>query len=206
MRSMRGLTAMDGKPEAAKLGWRVLGTKRALATPFTVVRQDTVRVAGGTEILYTYEQRPDAVGIVPVTPDGQILLIRQYRYPIDAWCLEIPAGGTRDHPDLALEAVARLELREEIGADCKKIEYVGAFYVVAASRDQRFHVFLACGVTIGAPTAHESTERIELCAMPIAEALDLARTGRIPESQSALSLLLCEEHLRAFRLADTPGQ
>ncbi len=188
---------MTEKSEGARLGWRVRATTYPYETPWMRLRQDRVAIAGRGEITYTYEERFDAVGVVPVTADGMILLIRQYRYPLDAWCLEIPAGGTRDHQGESLEAAARAELREEIGGTCESIEYVGFFYVAVAAINQRLHVFLARDVVCAAETTPETTEEIELCPTPVRAALSLARTGQMPESQSALSLLLCENLLRA---------
>lgn len=187
---------MDDKPEGARLGWQVLDTQYPMTTPFMRVRQDRIQIAAKGEATYTYEERADAVGIVPVTADGTILLIRQYRYPIDAWCLEIPAGGTRDHTGLSLEAVARIELAEETGAMCAVMLHVGFFFVACASRRQRFHVFLALDVEQSAAHRPELTEQIELCPLSAREALHRARTGHMPEGQSALSLLLCEDLLR----------
>ncbi len=187
---------MDDKPEGTQLGWRVLDTRYPLTTPFMRVRQDRVRIAAKGEVIYTYEERADAVGVVPVTADGTILLIRQYRYPIDARCLEIPAGGMRDHADLTPEAVARIELAEETGATCATMLHAGFFFVACASRRQRFHVFLALDIERSTAYKPELTEEIELCPMPAREALHLARTGQMPEGQSALSLLLCEDLLR----------
>lgn len=187
---------MDDKPRGAKLGWRVLATAHPFATPWMRLRQDRIVIAGKGEVTYTYEERADAVGIVPVTRGGAVLLIRQYRYPLDEWCLEIPAGGMRDHPGATLEEVARIELHEETGATCGQLLPVGLFYVAAASRRQRFHVFLALDAVLSSEGDQEPTERIERCPMPIRDALHLARTGQIPEGQSALSLLLCETPLR----------
>jgi ADP-ribose pyrophosphatase len=187
---------MDDKPEGAKLGWRIVASAYPFATPWMRLRQDHLAIAGKGEATYTYEERADAVGIVPVTRDGTVLLIRQYRYPLDRWCLEIPAGGTRDHPDATAEEVAHIELREEVGATCATMLSVGFFYVACASRNQRFHVFLALDVVRSAERAHETTEQIEQCPMPVRDALHLARTGQMPEAQSALSLLLCESLLR----------
>ena len=193
---------MDNKPEGARLGWRVLETHYPLTTPFMHMRQDRVSIADKGEVTYTYEERADAVGVVPVTADGMILLIRQYRYPIDAWCLEIPAGGTRDHIGLTLDAVARIELAQETGATCASLLPVGFFYVACSSRRQRFHVFLALDVERAAASRPEMTEQIEVCPMTARAALHLARTGQMPEGQSALSLLLCENLLRQHGYLD----
>jgi ADP-ribose pyrophosphatase len=199
---MDGSNGMDDKPEGAKLGWRIVASAYPFATPWMRLRQDRLAIAGKGEATYTYEERADAVGIVPVTHDGTVLLIRQYRYPLDRWCLELPAGGTRDHPGITLEEVARIELREEVGATCATMLPVGFFYVACASRNQRFHVFLALDVVQSAERAPEATEQIEQCPMPVRDALHLARTGQMPEGQSALSLLLCENLLREHGYLD----
>jgi len=193
---------VDDKPEGARLGWRALDTQYPMTTPFMRMRQDHVSIADKGEVTYTYEERADAVGVVPVTADGTILLIRQYRYPIDTWCLEIPAGGTRDHAGLPLEAVARIELAQETGATCASMLPVGFFYVACSSRRQRFHVFLALDVECSVAALPEMTEQIEVCPMPARDVLLLARTGQMPEGQSALSLLLCEDLLRQHGYLD----
>jgi ADP-ribose pyrophosphatase len=185
------------KPEAARLGWRIEETSDVAVHERLHARVDRITIPGKGEVTYVFEERPDAVGIVPVTADGTLLLIWQYRYPIDTWCLEIPAGGTRDHADLSLEEVARLELREETGATCGEMEHIGYFYVKAGSLDQKFHVFLAWEAEQSGEPAYEPAERIEQRPMPAREALDLARAGRMPEGHSALALFLCEERLRA---------
>jgi ADP-ribose pyrophosphatase len=188
---------MQDKPEAAKLGWEIREMAYEMAAGRLRVRRDRIALPTGGTVDYVYEERPDAVGIVPVTADGMLLLIWQYRYPIDTWCLEIPAGGTRDHQDLSLEEVARLELREEVGATCGEMEHMGYFYVKAGSLAQRFHVFLAWDTVRTGEPAYEPAEWIEQRPMLVDEALALARSGQMPEAHSALALLLCEERLRA---------
>jgi ADP-ribose pyrophosphatase len=185
------------KPEAAKIGWEIRGRTYVPVNERLRARQDRVFVPGAGEITYTYEERADAVGIVPVTADGTLLLIWQYRYPIDRWCIEIPSGGTRDQPGVSLEAAARRELREETGATCGEMEHVGYFYVKAGSLDQRFHVFLGWDAVRAHEPAYEPAEWIEQRPLPAPEAFALARSGRMPEAHSALSLFLCEERLRA---------
>ena len=185
-----------GKPEGARLGWQVLETTYPFATPWLKLRQDRVRIAGKDDITYTYIQGNAAVFVVPVTADGRVVLIRQYRYTVDAWCLEVPAGGTHDREGVSLEDVAREELAEEIGGTCAAIERVADFYPSTSRSAEACHVFLATGVTLDRPQSLQETERIEVHPVPAREALAMARTGRIPDGQSALALLLCEESLR----------
>ncbi|HUZ03499.1 MAG TPA: NUDIX hydrolase [Thermomicrobiaceae bacterium] len=190
------------KPLGRTLGWRVATTRQPFATPWITLRQDDVQIDGHGQITYTYLHQSPAVYVVPVTSDGQVVLIRQYRYPVDDWCLEVPAGGSHDRPGVALKDVARQELREEIGARCGAIERVGSFYSSNTHSDQESHVFLALKVELGGKPAREGTERIEILPTPAREALELARTGRVSDGASALALLLCEDLLRRYGYLD----
>lgn len=185
------------KPLGRTLGWHQIATRYPFATPWIRLRQDDIQLAGQPEpITYTYLHQPPAVFVVPVTTDRQLVLIRQYRYPVDAWCLEVPAGGSHDCDGVDLTALARQELREETGATCRTLERVAAFYTTNAHSDQESHVFLALDVTLEDEQRLETTERIEIVTMPLVEGLRLARTGQINDGPSALSLLLSEEPLR----------
>jgi ADP-ribose pyrophosphatase len=160
------------------------------------IRQDKVAVEGAGELTFNYLESHGAVGVVPVTPDGRIILIRQYRYTVDDWLLEIPAGGMHDANGAMPEEMALLELREEAGGRCEVIEYVGCFYASVGNSSQPFYVFLALGVELSEPQGLQPGERIEIVPTRIAEALQLAREGEIKDGVSALSVLMCESRLR----------
>ncbi|MCI0399162.1 MAG: NUDIX hydrolase [Chloroflexi bacterium] len=144
---------------------------------------------------YNVVQHPGAVWIIPVTPAGEVVMIYTYRYTVDDWCLEIPAGGLK--PGQSLEETARAELLEEVGGTAAAWEYIGRFYTMNGIGDEVAHVFLASGVTLGQPR-HEPTEVMEVRPVPIAEALRLAQANEISDGPSALALLLCTEKLKAF--------
>src|ERR1700712_2721195 len=107
------------KPNGAKAGWQLRGSETRFENNICRLREDDVELEGGKKIKYAYLERDEAVIAVPVTPDGEVVMLRQYRYPVDEWCLEVPAGGTHDSGDAALEEVVRKELREEIGGTAK---------------------------------------------------------------------------------------
>jgi ADP-ribose pyrophosphatase len=134
--------------------------------------------------------------IVPVSQEGEIILLNQYRYPVDDWCLEVPAGGTHDANGASLEEVARKELREEIGGTAESLRYVTFFYSANAFSDEKCHVFLAQGVEISQEPDREQSESIRMQRLPAGEVFELARRGEMKTAPCALAVLLCEPLLR----------
>jgi ADP-ribose pyrophosphatase len=160
------------------------------------VRQDQLRAPDGSEFTYTIIEKPRAVWIVPVTVDGRVVLIEQYRYPIGIWCLEIPSGNVE--PGVDVWAMAARELHEEIGGIAGRIIPVTEFYTMNGIGDELAHVFLALDVVLG-ETAREATEHIELIEVSVGEALHMAWSGAIKDGPSALAILLCAAALEAIR-------
>ena len=180
------------KPEGEKAGWRILESRYLHQDDITKLRQDRILVNEREELIYTYCERAESVIIVPVTPAGTMVMIRQYRYPVDSWCWEVPAGGTHDTGDAALEDVVRKELREEIGATCGRLEYVTYFYGSNSLSNEKCHVYIAWDVVLAEEPDAEQSEEIKVQLMPVPEALKLARSGEMKTGQCALAVLLCE--------------
>ena len=113
-----------------------------------VVHRDawvTVRVdrwqEGDTDRTYTVVERPAAVVVLPVSPDGQMLLVEQLRHPTGQRSWEFPMGGV-DH-DESPKAAARRELHEETGIDDVDLDEVGTFHPVPGLSPQTATVFVA---------------------------------------------------------------
>jgi ADP-ribose pyrophosphatase len=132
------------------------------------------------------------------------VLIWQYRYVVDDWCYEVPAGGLPSRLDqsrtrgslrhVQSEEVARRELLEEVGGTATELRYVGQFYASNGISNEIAYVYLATGVELG--EAHrEPTELMEIRLVPVEEALRMARSGEISDGPSALALLWCERLL-----------
>jgi ADP-ribose pyrophosphatase len=188
----------NNKPNGVKAGWQLIDSRRCFENEVCALRNDRVEV-NGEELDYAYLERAEAVIIVPVTPEGKIVLLKQYRYPVDEWCLEVPAGGTHDTGESALEEVARKELHEEIGATAEKLTYVTFFYTANAFSNEKCHVFLAEGVTLSKKPDREETESIKMQLLPAREAIDLARRAAMKSGPCALAVLLCEPLLKEQR-------
>ena len=171
--------------------WETLQSEQIYANPWFALRQDQVRTHTGAEITYTYMEHPGAVGVVPLTPQGEIILIRSDRYTVDDWCWEVPMGG-RDHENLAV--VARKELKDEIGGQSDQLAYINYFYANNGVSNIRCDVFLARDVKLGA-SQPEDGELIEIKTFSKTEVYRMARAGEITDGMSALCLFLCEPYL-----------
>lgn len=188
-------TPAHDKPTGADAGWRLRQTRRRVETAILKWRDDDVTVRGQGDMVYSYIEKAPGVLIVPITREGQMVLIRQYRYPVDQWCLEIPAGGTHDTGDAPLEEVALKELSEELGATCATLEPVATFYAEPSMTDEKCHVYLAHGVELRHEAHPEGSERIEKVVVPIEEALRLAQEGEMKSGPCTLAVLLCRKAL-----------
>ena len=173
--------------------WQRLGSKYLWQSKWYNLRQDRLRTQAGHEFTYTVIEHPGAVWVVPMTVDGQVVLIRNYRYAVADWCYEVPAGGLG--PDGEPEEIARQELMEEVGGTAAELRYVGQFYTSNGISNEVAYVYLATGVELG-ETDREPTELMEMRLVPVETALRMAREGEISDGPSALALLWCEPLLR----------
>jgi ADP-ribose pyrophosphatase len=190
------------KPEGERQGWRVAATRYLYQSAWFDLRSDEVRLPNGQDIVYTYVEHPGFVSIVPLTDAGEIILIRSYRYTVDDWAWEVPAGGIGNKPQMSLQEVAASELLEEVGCVAKDWAFVTSHYSAIGHGDTEAHVFFATGVqSVGAQDL-EATELIEVHPMPARQVLRMARSGEIRDGASALALLLCAERIEAALSGD----
>lgn len=156
------------------------------------VRQDRIRLPDGSEGQYNIVERLGGVWIVPVLPDGRLVLIRNYRYTIHDWLWEVPAGGLQ--PGISPLDMARRELAEEIGGVADSIEPITAFYTMPGIGNEKAHIFLAKGVKLGQPN-HEPTEVMERHVFSIETVRAMITSGEMADGPSALAVLLCLPYL-----------
>ncbi len=150
------------------------------------VRRDRIRSVDGRERDYYVIDIPHAVTVVPVLPDGRLLMIRQYRHAVSAVCWEWPSG--RVEPGEPPESAAQRELREETGYVAGKLTPLGRLLPLngIASHESRF--FLAEDLAPG-PSAREDFEDLELAPLAPAEILALVARGEIIDGFALAGIL-----------------
>ena len=151
------------------------------------VKFDEITLPNGKEATREYCHHNGAVCVIPITDDGEVICVVQHRYPMHENLLEIPAGKLDTPNEIPDEAAIR-ELREETGATCKKLTYLGLYYPSPAILDERIHMYLAEGLTFG-QTEFDEDEFIELVKIPLSELVDMVLGGKIRDGKTQAAVL-----------------
>ena len=154
---------------------------------------ETVRLPNGHESKREVIKHIGAVAIVAFDPDGNVLLVRQYRQATRRILLEIPAG-TLNPGEAPLDCAIR-ELQEETGYKPGKIEALGGIFTAPGYTSEFIHLFLATDLT-ESRLELDADEFIEVLHMSMAEALTLITDGKIADGKSISGLLLAEKARR----------
>lgn len=174
-------------------GWRIRLVKATFRAPDgSIFERDVVR-------------HPGAVAVVPVTGAGTVLLVRQYRGPVDEEVLEIPAG-TRDVDGEAPEDTAARELAEEVGVRAGVIEPLCAMLNSPGFCDERTELYLARDLE-PCPTERAGVEEhhMEVVEVALDEVDAMVADGRLVDGQTILALLMARDVLAGGRAAGPRG-
>jgi len=160
------------------------------------VHRDTVRLPDGNTATREHIYHPGAVAILPVLDSGDIVMERQYRYPLGRDFIELPAG--KMEPGEAPLATAKRELREETGYSAAHWEFMASIHVAIAYSNERIDLYLARGLTLG-QTGLDDEEFLEILTVPPEQAFQWLREGRISDSKTMVGLLMYEKMLAGKR-------
>jgi 8-oxo-dGTP pyrophosphatase MutT (NUDIX family) len=175
--------------------WERLRSEQLIETPYFVLRSDRLRLPDGAiKDPYYVIERPDAAIIFPLTKEGEVVLVRQYRPPLERMELGLPAGLVEEGEKP--EAAARRELLEETGYSGGGWEPLGALASSPSLKDNWAYLFLAHAVEqISAPDPDEH-ELVEVVKASVEDLLGLVRAGQIVSSSGVAAIMLALERLR----------
>ena len=155
------------------------------------LRVDTVKMPSGRETTREIVEHGDCVAIVAIDADGDVILVNQFRKPVEKELLEIPAGGIEPGED-PVTAVER-ELREEIGYLPRKVDRLGGFYSTPGYCTEYLYLYLATDL-VPSQLRAEDTENIRLVRVPVSQIPGLITSGRICDAKSIAGLLTFLEY------------
>ena len=153
------------------------------------VRVDTVELPSGRRTIREVAEHSDAVCMIPIDDDGNVLLVRQYRKPTESSLLEAPAGGV-ESGEVSEDTVLR-ELQEEVGYTAASLRHLASFWVAPGWATERMHAYLATGLT-PSKLAADDDENIQVVRIPFADAIGMIHTGEIHDGKTIASLLLAQ--------------
>lgn len=170
-----------------------ISSKTAFSCPWYRVRQDAIYLPDGTVGQYNVVEAPECVFVVPVTTDGNIVLIHQYRYTVDAWVWEVPAGAI--HAGQSPLDAARQELQEEVGGTSDHFTFLGKINTANGRSNELAHLYVAWDVVLG-ENKLESAEILTVHPTPTKTAIEMVYNNQIEDGPSALAILLAAPHLK----------
>ena len=155
---------------------------------------DDINLPNGEKGFREYIKHIGAVAVLPLTNDGKVICVRQYRYAVGQVTVEIPAGKLDSPDEDPIEAALR-ELREETGARCKRLTYLGTYLASPAILDEKINLYLARGLEFG-ETDPDEDEFIDVVHIPLTEMIERVMAGEILDGKTQLAVLKVNELLR----------
>ena len=153
------------------------------------VDRDRVRLPNGREVTVDVVRHPKSVVLLPMPQPGHVILIKQYRYAVNRWMWELPAGSVDEGEQP--EAAARRECHEEIGQVPDTIVRLAALHPTPGYCDEEMLFFRLSGLSQPAHTAEaDEDEDIEPKEFSLADARDMVRSGEITDMKTVAGLAM----------------
>ena len=149
--------------------------------------QDTIEVDGNHTVIWDFIKHKGAAAVVPVTEDGKILMVRQYRNALDRYTLEIPAGALDAEDEPGRDCAAR-ELEEETGYRSDDLEWLITLRTTVAFCNERIEVYVAKNL-ISSKQHLDEDEFIDLKAYSLDELKEKIFNGEIEDAKTVASLM-----------------
>src|ERR687889_1317454 len=174
-------------PRMEDCSWRTLGRNYLYKNPWCAFRVDEVELPGGARIEYGVLEGGGFAAVVLVTDGGDVVVVRQWRQPLETFTLELPSGGVDvgEEPERA----ARRELFEETGYRAQRLEHLASVHTSTGRSTEVCHLFRCVAVRDERGPGPEPTEFIRVVELPFGEALQRVSEGGITDAATVLGLL-----------------
>ncbi len=175
--------------------WKTLSSEYLFNDRWFKVRKEVCETPQGKIVdpYYVYDFST-WVGALPVTEDGKIIMLKQYRHALGEVCFEIP-GGCVDDTDKNVEKAIARELLEETGYSFSSYEYLGKISPNPSTNSNLLHMFLAKGGTKVAAQSLDENEEIEVILLDIDELKQLLRENKIVQAMHVSCIMYALEKL-----------
>lgn len=157
------------------------------------VFKDEIVLPNGNKATREWIKHPGASSVIPLLPDNQIILVKQYRYPVAQVTLEVPAGKL-DKPGEDPIECAKRELSEETGYTAEKFWKLTTIATTVGFSNELIHLYAATNLKAGEQHTDED-EFINTVKMPLTDALQLVETGKIIDVKSIISILMLAKQI-----------
>jgi ADP-ribose pyrophosphatase len=155
--------------------------------------KERVTLTNGVTVDMEVIRHPGAAAIVPLTDDGQVIMLKQYRHAVGGSLWEIPAG-TMDPADTSPLDCARRELVEETGFSAATWDDLGELTPVPGYSDERIHLFLARDIEPATQNL-DADEIVAVHPLPLAQVRRMVFEGEITDAKTIAGLFLIEKHI-----------
>ncbi len=178
--------------------WKKINSRPAADYGIFKIREDLMQSPAGDALHPFYIiEAPDWINVIPLTPDEQVLMVRQYRYGAKKMTLETPAGLV-DPTDASPAAAARRELLEETGCTAESIIPIGVVDPNPAIQNNRFHIFLALNVKQTGEQNLDPTEDLSVERHPLENIPALITSGKITHALDVTSFYFLDLYRRSL--------
>lgn len=183
---------VESRKEMDQMSDEIKRVKRELKFKGKIIDfyQDTMEINGDHTVIWDFIKHKGAAAVVPVTDEGKILMVRQYRNALERYTLEIPAGAldTADEPGITC---ASRELEEETGYRSENLEWLINLRTTVAFCNEKIEVFVARNL-ISSKQHLDEDEFIDLGAYTMEELKEKIYSGEIEDAKTVSALLAYE--------------
>jgi ADP-ribose pyrophosphatase len=157
------------------------------------VKRDLVRLPTGNTSQREYVTHPGAVVVVPILPNGDVILEKQFRYPLHQVFIELPAGKIDAGEDILL--AGQRELLEETGYSAIEWIKLGHQHPCIGYSNEIIHIYLARGLSAGVHQ-RDDDESLIVFEAPFEECLQMIQNGEITDGKTIVALFFAEKYLQ----------